>query len=194
MKSIVVFCGSSLGSNPEIKSQAQELAKIMANANIQLIYGGAKIGIMGAIADEVLKNNGNVVGVIPKFLSAREVAHENLTNLIVVDSMHERKTKMSELGEGFIALPGGYGTLEELFEIVTWAQLGLHQKPIGILNVDGYYDAIVEHINVMVNNGFMTPENKELILVDDNVNGLLSLMINYKPKPVKKWISNMDQI
>ena len=137
MKSVTVFCGSSMGTDPIYKSQAFLLGKTLAQQNIKLIYGGAKVGLMGAVADGALSENGKVIGVLPHFLGTKEIAHESLTELIRVESMHERKTKMSELSEGVIALPGGFGTLEELFEMLTWGQLGLHQKPIGILNKIG---------------------------------------------------------
>jgi uncharacterized protein (TIGR00730 family) len=136
MKSVTVFCGSSSGSNSVYATQAMLLGTALAHRKIRLIYGGAKIGLMGIIADAVLKEGGEVVGILPQFLSSKEIAHRGLTQLIMVDSMHERKTKMHELSDGVIALPGGFGTLEELFEMLTWAQLGLHQNPIGLLNVD----------------------------------------------------------
>jgi len=140
MNAIVVFCGSSPGKEEIYKSKAEQLGQTLAEENITLIYGGASVGLMGAVANGVLKNQGKAIGVIPEFLNTKEVAHTQLSELIQVESMHERKTKMSELCDGVIALPGGFGTLEELFEMLTWAQLGLHQKPIGILNVNGFYN------------------------------------------------------
>src|SRR4030095_3484794 len=139
MKRITVFCGSSLGNGTNFRTQATLLGQVLAKRNIELVYGGANVGLMGAVADGVLSEGGKVIGVLPNFLKSKEIAHEQLTELILVDSMHERKTKMNELCDGVIALPGGFGTLEEFFEMLTWAQLGLHKKPIAILNIDGFY-------------------------------------------------------
>ena len=154
MKRITVFCGSSVGTDSIYKTQAKIVGEALAKNNIELVYGGAKIGLMGAVADGVLSKGGKVTGVLPNFLRSKEIAHEQLTNLILVDTMHERKTRMNELCDGVIALPGGFGTLEELFEMLTWAQLGLHKKPIGILNIDGFYDTLIDLIQTMVSKGF----------------------------------------
>lgn len=159
-----------------------------------MIYGGAKVGLMGRIADEVLAQGAEVIGILPRFLSIKEVAHEHLTQLIIVENMHERKTRMFELGDAFITLPGGFGTLEELFEVVTWAQLGLHRKPIGILNVNGFYDPLVTQLDHMVSNGLLKQGNRDLIMVDGTVDGLLALMETYRPIPEKKWISDLDEV
>src|ERR1700751_4781424 len=164
MKSIAVFCGSSLGTEEIYAAQAKLLGQLFAKENIILVYGGAKYGLMGVIADEVLNNGGKVIGILPHFLRNREAAHERLSELILVDTMHERKIEMFELCDGIIALPGGFGTLDELFEIITWAQLGLHKKPIALLNVDGFYDSLIELIEKMVAKGFVKEENKKAIL------------------------------
>ncbi len=189
MKRITVFCGSSPGFEEVYKIQAAHVGKTLANNNIDLVYGGAKIGVMGAVADGVLNGGGKVIGVLPYFLKSKEIAHEQLTELILVDTMHERKTRMNELCDGVIALPGGFGTLEELFEMLTWAQLGLHKKPIGILNVDGFYDALIDLIQTMVKKGFLKQVNQEMLLVSDNIDDLLIQMKAYVAPVVGKWIT-----
>lgn len=189
MNSVVVFCGSSEGGTAQYAEDAFELGKALAHNQIKLVYGGAKIGIMGSVAKGTLKADGEVIGVIPKFLMKKEVFHPNLTELIITNDMHERKMKMHELSEGIIMLPGGYGTLEEFFEMLTWAQLGLHQYPIGILNTNGFYDALLQMLRHMVQQGFVKQINYDMLLVDDNVNTLLMKMKDYKPIPVPKWIT-----
>ena len=188
MKSIVVFCGSADGYSELYKEVAYELGAILAERRIGLVYGGGKIGLMGAVADGALNNGGKVTGVIPDFLKTKEVAHEGLTKLITVDSMHTRKLRMHELSDGIIAMPGGWGTMEELFEMMTWGQLGLHQKPIGILNVNGYYDALTALITAMVSEGFLKEIYQEMILVSQDPIELLEMMANYTPPDVTKWI------
>ena len=173
MKNICVFCGSRLGNNPIYKESAQELAKIMVEQGYDLVYGGANIGIMGLIADTVLIKGGKVTGVMPRFLADQEIAHTNLTKINLVNSMHERKQMMSELADAFITLPGGIGTFEEFFEILTWAQLGIHQKPVCLLNVNGYYDLMLDFINNAINQGFFRRETKNLILVENTPEALI---------------------
>lgn len=189
MDSIAVFCGSSTGNDSDVTDIAFKLGEYLAIKGINLVYGGAKVGLMGQVADGVLTQNGNVIGVIPDFLKRKEVFHPNITELIVVETMHERKLKMHEMSNGFIALPGGFGTLEELFEIITWGQLGLHQKPIGILNVKGFFDAMLQFLNTMVTNGFLKQENLDMLLVDDTPEKLLAKMDAYEPTAVPKWIA-----
>jgi hypothetical protein len=189
MKSITVFCGSSFGSEDIYKEQAALLGKTLAKNNIPLVYGGANVGLMGAVADGALDEGGRVVGVLPYFLQSKEIAHKQLTELILVETMHERKTKMNELCDGVIVLPGGYGTLEEFFEMITWAQLGLHQKPIGILNIDGFYNDLINLVQNMVNKGFLKQINRDMLLISDTIDELLEIMINYKAPTVGKWIS-----
>jgi uncharacterized protein (TIGR00730 family) len=179
MKSIAVFCGSSTGTDEIYKTQARLLGQTFSKQNIILVYGGAKYGLMGTVADEVLNNGGKVIGVLPHFLKNREAAHERLSELILVDTMHERKIEMFELCDGFIALPGGFGTLDELFEIITWAQLGLHKKPIAILNINGFYDSLIGLIETLVAKGFVKEENKKMILTGSDINDLLYQMNNY---------------
>lgn len=193
MNRITVFCGSSFGNKKEYETQAFQLGQIMSENNIDLIYGGAKVGLMGAVADGVLNKNGKVIGVLPDFLMKKEIAHDNLTELIIVKSMHERKTKMNELSDGVIALPGGFGTLEEFFEMLTWAQLGLHKKPIGILNIDGFYDLLLEFILKMVNEGFLKEINQQMIIVSTDSQDLLLKMKNYVAPEVGKWIKKGNE-
>ena len=168
------------------------LGETLAKRNIELVYGGAKVGLMGAVADGVLNNGGKAIGVLPNFLGSKEIAHKQLTELILVDTMHERKTKMNDLCDGVIALPGGFGTLDELFEMLTWGQLGLHKKPIAILNVDGYYDALIVFIQTMTDKGLLKEVNQQMLLVSDTIDDLLDKMENYVPPTVGKWINKKD--
>jgi hypothetical protein len=189
MKRVTVFCGSSSGSDKIFEEQAYSLGKTLAENKIDLVYGGAKVGLMGAVARGVLQNGGEVIGVLPKFLKVKEIAYEGLTELILVETMHERKTKMSELCDGVIALPGGFGTLEELFEMITWAQLGLHKKPVAILNTNGFYNSLIEMIQKMVDEGFLKEINQQMLLTSDNISELLVKMEKYQPPVVAKWIT-----
>ena len=189
IKRITVFCGSSLGNENVYALQANQLGKTLAKQNIELVYGGAKIGLMGAVADGALSEGGKVIGVLPKFLRSKEIAHEGLTELILVDSMHERKTKMNELCDGVVALPGGFGTLEEFFEMLTWGQLGLHQKPIAILNINGFYDSLIALVQTMVDKGLLKEVNQKMLLTSDNIDELITKMRNYSAPVVGKWIN-----
>lgn len=193
MKGIVVFCGSSLGKEKAYAEDAYNLGTLMAEEGIQLIYGGAKIGIMGQVAQGVLNGKGAVTGVIPEFLMKKEVYHPELSELIVTQDMHERKLKMHELSQGILMLPGGFGTLEEFFEMLTWAQLGLHRYPIGILNTNGFYDPLLTMLKKMVQKGFVKQENYKMILVSDSCSDLLQKMRDYEPIPVPKWL-NKEQL
>jgi uncharacterized protein (TIGR00730 family) len=188
MKRITVFCGSSFGTEEIYKQQAILLGKTLAKHNIELVYGGANVGLMGAVADGVLAKGGNAIGVLPHFLKSKEISHEGLTELILVDTMHERKTKMHDLSDGVIALPGGFGTLEEFFEMLTWGQLGLHKKPIAILNIDGFYDPLIILVQTMVDKRFLKQANQQMLLVSDNIDELLEKMKNYAAPSVGKWI------
>ncbi|MGB0884894.1 MAG: TIGR00730 family Rossman fold protein [Chitinophagales bacterium] len=188
MKSITVFCGSSIGTEQDFELKAKLLGQTLAKENINLIYGGAKIGLMGAVADAALLEKGKVIGVLPKFLASKEIAHQGISELILVESMHERKTKMNDLCDGFIALPGGFGTLEELFEVLTWSQLGLHKKPIGILNINGFYDDLINLLSQMVEKEFLKDINKQMLLVSNDIDDLIAQMKNYKAPKVEKWI------
>ncbi len=189
MKRITVFCGSSSGFDEIYLIRARQLGEALAALGIELVYGGAKVGLMGAVADAVLKAGGRVTGVLPVFLRDKEIAHEGLTELILVDSMHERKTRMNELCDGVIALPGGFGTLEEFFEMLTWAQLGLHKKPIAILNIDGFYNPLIALVQAMVDRGFLKPANQQMLIVSDDIHDLLNKMREYKAPVVGKWIT-----
>ncbi len=190
MKSITVFCGSSAGTDKVFMVQAFDLGCVLATNNIQLVYGGAKIGLMGAVADGALSLNGKVIGVLPNFLRSKEIAHDKLSELIIVDSMHQRKAKMNELCDGFIAMPGGFGTMEELFEVLTWAQLGLHKKPIGLLNTNGFYNSLIAMIQEMLDKGFLKAINQEMLIVSDSIEDLLLKMNEYEAPEVGKWINN----
>jgi len=173
MKAIAVYCGANHGADPVYADAARGLARVMVEHNIELVYGGGKVGLMGVIADEVLRLGGEATGVIPKALVEREVGHAGLTRLFVVKDMHERKAMMSDLADGFIAMPGGMGTLEELFEMVTWAQLGIHAKPIGLLNVNGFYDGLAGFVGHMVGQGFVKPAHADLIMIESDPEALV---------------------
>ncbi len=189
LDTICVFCGSSDGNDQLITDAAKELGQTFAKHNITLVYGAAKIGVMGALAKSVLDASGKVIGIIPEFLKKKEVVHLGLTQLVTTENMHERKLKMHELSNGFIALPGGIGTLEELFEILTWLQLGLHTKPIGLLNCNGFYDDLMQLLETMVRKGFVTMENYELLLIDSTVEGLLQKMAAFKAPNIPHWLT-----
>lgn len=189
MKRIVVFCGSSSGTDPVFEEQAYKTGSLLAQQGIGLVYGGAKVGLMGAVADGALAHGGEVIGVLPRFLSGKEIGHAGLTDLILTENMHERKTKMHELSDGVITLPGGFGTMEELFEMVTWGQLGLHRKPIGVLNVAGFYNDLNELLQTMVDKGFLKPENQRMLLFADTIEELLEKMRTYKAPAAPKWIT-----
>jgi uncharacterized protein (TIGR00730 family) len=188
MKSISVFCGSSEGNDDYIISKAYELGVLFAQKEITLVYGATKFGVMGKVAKGVLDNQGKTIGVIPEFLKLKEVYHTNLTELVVTKNMHDRKVIMYEKSDGFMILPGGFGTMDEFFEISTWGQLGLHTKPIGILNLNGFYDDLINLANNMVKKGFLKLENLNSIVIDETIDGLLDKMNNYKPLPVPKWL------
>jgi uncharacterized protein (TIGR00730 family) len=185
---LCVFCGSSSGNSPVFQKAAQALAEVMAASGIGLVYGGAQVGLMGSMADECLKREIEVIGVIPGALFPREIPHQGLTELFVVDSMHERKHKMYELSDAFVALPGGIGTLEEFFEILTWGQLGLHSKPCGLLNVEGYYDKMLEFLDGAVARAFLKPKHRALLIADAEPAGLLQKLKEYQAPQGTKWI------
>jgi uncharacterized protein (TIGR00730 family) len=189
MHSVVVFCGSSAGSDPVYTRQAAALGQTLAKQDIAMVYGGARIGLMGATADACLAAGGRVTGVIPGFLQTREVVHSGLSELIVVETMHERKLKMHELSQGIITLPGGFGTMEELFEMLTWAQLGLHQKPIGLLNTNGFYICLLDLCDTMVSQGFLARSIRDMLLVAGTPAELLEQMRAYEPPEVPQWIT-----
>lgn len=187
MKKIAVFCGSSEGASPLYKQNAKMLGNELARRGLTLVYGGANVGLMGAVADAVLEAGGEAIGILPRFLQNREIAHLGLTELVLVDSMHERKAKIAELADAFIALPGGPGTMEEYFEMFTWGQLGLHPKPCGLLNVNRYYDPLVAMFEVMEREGFMQPKYRGMILTSDTASGILDQFDRYEAPSVKTY-------
>ncbi|EDP96164.1 TIGR00730 family Rossman fold protein [Kordia algicida OT-1] len=190
MKTIAVYCGSSLGNDPKIVKDAFELGKAFAAQNITLVYGGSQIGIMGTVANAVLEHGGNVIGVIPQFLKRKEIEHTGLTKLYTTQTMVERKMKMIELSEGFIALPGGFGTLEELFEVTTALQLAQIAHPVAILNSNGYYDELIAMMQTMMQKGLLKEQNFELLIIEKDIQKLLERMRNFVPKTTPKWITN----
>ncbi len=190
LNKICVFCGSSEGNDTTIIDVSKQLGKTFAEKNITLVYGAAKIGVMGIIAQSTLDNHGKVIGIIPEFLKIKEVVHLGLTELITTQNMHDRKMQMQEVSDGFIAMPGGLGTLEELFEILTWLQLGLHKKPIGLLNVNHFYDDLLEFLENMVRKGFLSMENYELLIVDSSIDSLLKKMSDFKDPKSPKWLNS----
>jgi len=188
MKRICVYCGSNPGRLPDYRESARQLGHELAARGLGLVYGGASVGVMGAVADAVLERGGNAIGVIPRSLATREVAHSRLDELIVVDSMHARKAQMAELSDGFIALPGGWGTIEEIFEMLTWAQLGFHEKPCGLLNVASYYDHLFAFLEEAVRQQFVKEEYRPMIMMDEAPDRLLDRFSAYRAPRVRKWI------
>ncbi|MET2985821.1 LOG family protein [Aureibaculum conchae] len=191
MQRIAVFCGSSIGHNPIYANEAKKLGIYMAKKNIGLVYGGGKIGMMGVIADAVMENKGEVIGIIPYLLRHEEVAHTTITEMIVTKKMSKRKVKMSRLVDGYIAMAGGFGTLDEIFEVLTLGQLGIENKPIGVLNTNGYFDNTLQQLNVMVNEGFLKKQNKDMVMVSDSIEELINLMDNYNPPKMTKVINKV---
>lgn len=177
---VVVFCGSSIGHNEIYKQSAIELGNYLADNNIGMIYGAGKIGMMGAVADTMLAKNGEVIGVIPDLLKHEEVMHSSVTELIITKTMSERKVKMSQLTDAYITLPGGFGTLDELYEALTLQQLYIETKPVGLLNVNGFFDATIQQLDYMVKEGFLQPKNRAMLFIDTTVNGLMQQLQNYK--------------
>ena len=190
---ICVFCGSNLGINPAYRQGAEKLGRLLAGRRIELVYGGGNIGLMGVLADTVLQAHGRVIGVIPESLMVKEVGHQGLTELRIVKSMHERKALMSDLSDGFIALPGGFGTFEEFCEMVTWSQLGIHSKPCGLLNVEGYYDPLLAQFDHAVREGFLREDNRLLVIEDADAEKLLRKLSQFRPAAIAKWIAKDER-
>lgn len=190
LRSVCLFCGSAVGSRPEYARAATDFGALLAQRGLRLIYGGGCVGLMGVAADAALRAGGEVVGVIPEFLRTKELCHEGLTELIVVDTMHARKARMAELAEAFVALPGGFGTLDELCEILTWAQLGLHRRPIGLLNVGGYFDGLIAQLDRAVAEGFCRAEHRDWLLAAADVAELLRRLEAFEPPRARKWLSS----
>lgn len=189
MKRVCVFCGSSPGRDPRHREAAGRLAHVLVGRGLALVFGGGSVGLMGVLADAVLAAGGEAIGVIPHGLAAREVAHGGLLDLRVVPSMHARKSLMAELSDAFLALPGGFGTLEELFEAITWSQLGIHRKPIGVLNVGGYYDGLIGFLDHAVAEGFVSRENRGLVQIADTPEALLDRLTAHRPPAGPEWIT-----
>jgi uncharacterized protein (TIGR00730 family) len=192
MRSLCVFCGSSPGRDPAYLAAATEMGQAVAARSLTLVYGGAKVGLMGAVADAALAAGGEVIGVLPQALVLKELAHKGLTRLEVVASMHERKARMAELSDGFVALPGGAGTLEEIFEIWTWGQLGFHGKPAGFLNVAGYYDGLAHFLDHTVTEAFVKPVHRQMLTFERRVGALLDALQSYKPPATDKWLERFE--
>jgi hypothetical protein len=190
MKRVCVYCGSNPGTRPEYREAAAHLGRLLAEQGLGLVYGGGGVGLMGVVADAVLAAGGEVIGVMPSALIAREVGHKGLSDLRVVESMHERKALMVQLADGFLAMPGGIGTMDELFEVWTWAQLGSHHKPCAVLNVAGYYTPLLTFLDHMVDNGFLRAEHRRQLLVDEEPASLLDRMRTYVPLVTRKWIDS----
>jgi len=187
LKRICVFCGSSPGNNSKYTKSARKLGETLTEREITLIYGGSNIGLMGEIANSMIRRNGKVIGIIPQVLVEKEVAFTHLQDLRIVNSMHERKALMAKLADGFISMPGGFGTLEETIEMLTWTQLGIHKKPIGLLNVEGYFDRLCEFIDHMVSENFLVQGFRDMVLMDANPDGLLEKMLKFSPPQIDKW-------
>lgn len=192
MNAICVFCGANFNGDEKLKTAIDDLAELMVSRQIALVFGGGKVGVMGLIADAILQRDGKAIGVIPTFLMDKEVGHKGLTEMHVVENMHQRKQLMNDLCNGIITLPGGFGTLEEFFEVLTWLQLGLHQKPIGLLNVNGFYDFLLKQMDVMVENRFLKPANRKLVLSSQNPQELLDLMTNFNASPEEVWFKDQN--
>ena len=193
IKNIAVFCGSSLGKNELYAKAAFELGQFMAAHSYTLVYGGAQVGLMGKLADGALSQQGKIIGVLPHFLDTKEIAHPNLNELIQVESMHERKMKMHELSDAVIALPGGYGTLDELFEMLTWGQLGVHEKPMALWNVNGYFDHLNNFARKMRDEGFLKPIHYDMLIIEENLESLFNSLRNYQAPEAPKWIKKREQ-
>ena len=193
MKRICVFCGSNVGARAAYRQAAEALGRCLAERKIGLVYGGGNIGLMGVLADAVLADGGEVQGVIPHALVAREVAHKDLSKLHIVESMHERKQLMADLADAFVALPGGYGTFEEFCEAVTWSQLGIHKKPCGLLNVEGYFDPLIAQFDHAVREGFLHPENRALVLEAKRSEALLDALAKWKAPVKEAWIEKKER-
>lgn len=189
MKSICVFCGSVMGKNPIYKQTAHELGLFLVKNQLRLVYGGGKVGLMGVLADAVMQNGGKVVGIIPQFLIELEVAHSRLSEQIMVKTMHERKKRMTDMADGFIVLAGGIGTMDEFFEILAWAQLGLHKKPVALLNVNGFFDKLLDYLDFAIAEGFVKTQCRQILLVDDKIESLFEKIQNYQTVNTKQWLT-----
>ncbi len=192
MKAICVYCGSNFNGDVGLRKVIEDLAQTLASQNITLVFGGGSVGVMGLIADETLKRKGKVIGVIPQFLMDKEVGHSGLTEMIVTENMHQRKQKMADLADGFVILPGGFGTMEEFFEVLTWLQLGLHTKPIGVLNVNGFYDPLFVQLDVMVEQRFLKQNNRDLVFNETEAEVLINSMKEFTATPDDVWFRDRN--
>lgn len=192
LKAVCVYCGSNFNGDPELRNAIKQLADVLVKQDIKLVYGGGSVGVMGVIADDVLQSGGSVTGVIPQFLMDKEVGHKGVTEMIITENMHQRKQKMADLSDGFIILPGGFGTLEEFFEVLTWLQLGLHNKPIGVLNVGGFYDPLFAQMEMMVKSRFLKPANRDLVFNEADAETLVNKMDEFSAVPDEVWFKDRN--
>ncbi len=192
MKSIAIFCGANFNGDPLLQDAVEQLTQVLTERNIAIVFGGGKVGVMGLLADHMINRGGKTIGVIPKFLLDKEVGHTGLAELHVVETMHQRKQLMNDLSEGIMMLPGGFGTLEEFFEVLTWLQLGLHNKPIAILNINGFYDHLLQQMDVMVDQQFLKAANRKLVITSADPTQLISLMENFNAKPDEVWFRDRN--
>lgn len=192
LKAVCVYCGSNFNGDPELRNAIKQLADVLVKQDIKLVYGGGSVGVMGVIADDVLQSGGSVTGVIPQFLMDKEVGHKGVTEMIITENMHQRKQKMADLSDGFIILPGGFGTLEEFFEVLTWLQLGLHNKPIGVLNVGGFYDPLFVQMEMMVKSRFLKPANRDLVFNEADAETLVNKMDEFSAVPDEVWFKDRN--
>jgi len=187
LKAVCVYCGSNFNGDLQLRKAIKQLAETLVKQDIKLVYGGGSVGVMGVLANDVLELGGLVTGVIPQFLMDKEVGHKGISEIIVTENMHQRKQKMADLSDGFVILPGGFGTLEEFFEVLTWLQLGLHNKPIGVLNVNGFYDPLFAQMEMMVQSKFLKPANRDLVFNEADAQNLISKMDNFSAVPDEVW-------
>ena len=187
LKSVCVYCGSNFNGDLQLRNAIKQLAETLVKQQIKLVYGGGSVGVMGVLANDVLELGGSVTGIIPQFLMDKEVGHKGITEMIVTENMHQRKQKMADLSDGFVILPGGFGTLEEFFEVLTWLQLGLHNKPIGVLNVNGFYDPLFAQMEMMVQSKFLKPANRDLVFNEADAEILINKMDNFSAIPDEVW-------
>ncbi len=192
LRSVCIYCGASFNGEPALKSLVEQLIQELVSKDISVVYGGGNVGLMGLVADNVIQRNGIIKGVIPQFLLEKEVGHTGLTELIITENMHQRKQKMADLSDGFLILPGGFGTLEELFEVLTWLQLGLHGKPIGVLNFEGFYDPLFAQLDRMVKDGFLKSKNKTLLINESDPIALIDKMNNFSEVPDDLWFKDRN--
>ncbi|MEE1885753.1 TIGR00730 family Rossman fold protein [Pedobacter flavus] len=192
LRSVCIYCGANFNGNPELIILIEQLTEVLTSQGIFVVYGGGKVGLMGLVADNMLLRNGIVKGVIPQFLLDKEVGHTGVTELIITENMHQRKQKMADLSDSFLILPGGFGTLEELFEVLTWLQLGLHNKPIGILNFNGFYDPLIAQLDRMVEEGFLKPKNRDLLFVESDPSILINKMSEFSETPDEVWFKDRN--